>query len=440
MSVSRPARCLWSAARPSIPRPSPIHSRLHAFHQSHGRQNRKPKVPSVKASDLTTRNNEQISVDRVPLADAAARWRPYTQAEKDAMKHHYTPSQIAAIEAAESAVDPKDLAGQGMLRDDPWSMHYWDDLREIDPLVDKQPKAVVTDAPEMPDILKQKELYDSIPDWDMETTKAMADSFIEREVKMRAAKGSDTRSFEELLQGVRDSVLPQNVKDHLCGYAALIGTDEELIARKRLVTVLRLVGKGPRDKTSRAPDLRLLDALTAGNVDAVRNELLQLDVSGSELIMGGAISLAGSDNWHWLDPRYSALAPAIPKFDDPRIRWEADEEEDGPNSRTALLTGLTKKEQRKLKSATLVQKRVVNQTRMGKISSWYTLVITGNGNGLLGIGEGKSAEVLDSVDQARINAVRNMKPILRYENRTIYGEVYSKVGATEVKLMARPPG
>jgi len=440
MSISRPARCLWSATKPSIARPSFIVSRPRTFHQSHRCRNRKPKVPSIKASDLIPSNNENVTVNGVPLAEAAARWRPYTQAEKDAMKYHYTPSQIAAIEAAESAVDPVDLATQGMLRDDPWSMNYWDDLKEIDPLVDKQPKAVVTDVPETPDILKQEGLYDPIPEWDMETTKAFADSFIEHEIKTRRAKGSDTRSFEELLHDVRESVLPQNVKDHLCGYAALIGTDEELVARRRLVTILSMVGKAPRDKTSRALDGRLLDALTTGDVEVVKNELLQLDRPRSELIMGGALSLAGSDNIDWLDPKYSALAPAIPKFDDPKVRWENEEEEDGQNSRTALLTGFTKRDMKKLKWAKLVQKQVTNQTRMGKINSCYTLVIVGNGDGLLGIGEGKSAEVLDSQEQARINAVRNMKPILRYENRTIYGEVHSKVGATEVKLMARPPG
>ena len=33
-----------------------------------------------------------------------------------------------------------------------------------------------------------------------------------------------------------------------------------------------------------------------------------------------------------------------------------------------------------------------------------------------------------------------MRPIRRYENRTIYGEVQGKVGAVAVTLSARPPG
>jgi small subunit ribosomal protein S5 len=33
-----------------------------------------------------------------------------------------------------------------------------------------------------------------------------------------------------------------------------------------------------------------------------------------------------------------------------------------------------------------------------------------------------------------------MQPILRYEKRTIFGEVNGKVSATELELYARPPG
>ena len=33
-----------------------------------------------------------------------------------------------------------------------------------------------------------------------------------------------------------------------------------------------------------------------------------------------------------------------------------------------------------------------------------------------------------------------MKPVPRYENRTIFGDLEHKVGATKVQLFARPPG
>jgi small subunit ribosomal protein S5 len=103
-------------------------------------------------------------------------------------------------------------------------------------------------------------------------------------------------------------------------------------------------------------------------------------------------------------------------------------------------TGLTTQDIRTIRVKNLVTHRVVNQTRMGKIDSLYFLTIAGNQNGMLGIGEGKAAEDEDGRRQAMMNAIRNMKPIPRYEERTIFGEVEAKVGASIVKLSARPPG
>jgi hypothetical protein len=39
-----------------------------------------------------------------------------------------------------------------------------------------------------------------------------------------------------------------------------------------------------------------------------------------------------------------------------------------------------------------------------------------------------------------MSAIRNMKAIPRYENRTIYGDLEKKVAATRVLLYSRPPG
>lgn len=116
------------------------------------------------------------------------------------------------------------------------------------------------------------------------------------------------------------------------------------------------------------------------------------------------------------------------------------EEEDPHMLRLSQQTGLTKEQIRKIRVKNLVTHRVVNQTRMGKIQSLYFLTIAGNQEGMLGIGEGKAAEDEDGRRQAMMNAIRNMKPIARYEERTIYGEVEAKVGASIVKLSARPPG
>jgi small subunit ribosomal protein S5 len=92
------------------------------------------------------------------------------------------------------------------------------------------------------------------------------------------------------------------------------------------------------------------------------------------------------------------------------------------------------------KAKILVRHRVVNQTRLGKIASIYCLAVAGNENGRLGIGEAKGQEIEETSSNARIAAIRNMQPIPRYEERTIFGEVEGKVSAAEVKLMSRPPG
>jgi ribosomal protein S5 len=56
------------------------------------------------------------------------------------------------------------------------------------------------------------------------------------------------------------------------------------------------------------------------------------------------------------------------------------------------------------------------------------------------VGEGKSVEPDEGRKQSVMAAIRNMKPVPRYENRTIFGDLEHKVGATKVQLFARPPG
>lgn len=104
------------------------------------------------------------------------------------------------------------------------------------------------------------------------------------------------------------------------------------------------------------------------------------------------------------------------------------------------VTGYTRDEIRGLKVKALVTHSVVNQTRLGKIRKTYVLSVAGNGRGLLGIGEGKSEEAAEARVQSQYRAIRNMQPILRYENRTIFGDVRGKSGAVELQLMHRPPG
>ena len=141
----------------------------------------------------------------------------------------------------------------------------------------------------------------------------------------------------------------------------------------------------------------------------------------------------------------SAMAPVPPPPPKKKPSAGSDnqkyEEEPSPALvRLMQMTGYSREEIVKLRVKSLISHRVVNQTRLGKIGKTYILSVAGNGNGLLGIGEGKSEEGSEARLQSQYRAIRNMMPILRYENRTIYGDVKAKVSATELEIMARPPG
>ena len=145
---------------------------------------------------------------------------------------------------------------------------------------------------------------------------------------------------------------------------------------------------------------------------------------------------------------HSYLMPDLPKLKHEGLlgtkgpdEMEVDgEEPDEALQRLILQTGYTRQQIRKFLTKNLVFHRVVNQTRMGKVQSMYCLFVAGNGKGLLGIGEGKSTEPEDARKQAMYAAIRMMQPVPRYEERTIFGDVKGKVGATEVELMTRHPG
>ncbi|KAG5439651.1 hypothetical protein PCK2_000785 [Pneumocystis canis] len=106
----------------------------------------------------------------------------------------------------------------------------------------------------------------------------------------------------------------------------------------------------------------------------------------------------------------------------------------------SMITGIPPLEIKGFKHKILVVRRVVNQTRKGKIPSMYALVIAGNGNGMIGIGEGKSSQLRSAAEKAYAKAIKNMQYIPRYENRTIYGNVKHKFHAVRLELRSRPSG
>ncbi|KAJ5893579.1 37S ribosomal protein S5 [Penicillium taxi] len=171
---------------------------------------------------------------------------------------------------------------------------------------------------------------------------------------------------------------------------------------------------------------------------------------------GESLRLTHGKEENELDP-HSSLLPDLfgpgETIDEPRVEEKKTAAEKGEKERSLqaeemtdalksllLATGYTDRQVAELRTKTLVSHSVVNQTRLGKVRRAYRLSIAGNGQGLLGIGEGKSDEASDAKIQSQYRAIRNMQPIPRYENRTTFGDLKGKVGAVELQLMHRPPG
>jgi len=88
----------------------------------------------------------------------------------------------------------------------------------------------------------------------------------------------------------------------------------------------------------------------------------------------------------------------------------------------------------------LISKRVIQQGGKGRMASWYVLTVAGNGQGLVGVGEGKDAENPRAIEKSFIAACKDLDWIDRFEGRTLWNEIDTKWGATRVLLRPRPMG
>ena len=88
----------------------------------------------------------------------------------------------------------------------------------------------------------------------------------------------------------------------------------------------------------------------------------------------------------------------------------------------------------------LIRRMVTQQTGKGKIKRYAYLTVVGNGNGLVGYGEGKDYDVSKAANKSFLEAIRNMDYVERFEQRTIWTEMDSKLGCTKIILRPRPVG
>lgn len=321
-----------------------------------------------------------------PRRPAREVFKKYTEEERALLAKKYTPEQIQAIEAGEEAVSPEDLDVHGVIRTDLGALPYLDDLSETRSVLDRTPRyAGPVDA--RPRLMTEAEMYQN---W--------------TEVEEQFKRERDA-------EWLNNPPPPETEEDNL-GPDGQPLSPEEMIPR--------------RDKLSRLDYMKIEDRLSS--------------FMGAD---GKAIPRE-----HEID----FTAPGLPKKflekgDQPAGKSEAEmakeadpRDPDGLYNRLMKQTGLTLDDILDYKIKVLVKHRVVNQTRLGKIGSIYCLAIAGNGKGRLGIGEAKGQEMEETQQNARVAAIRSMRPIPRYEERTIFGEVDGKVSAVEVKLMSRPPG
>ncbi len=83
--------------------------------------------------------------------------------------------------------------------------------------------------------------------------------------------------------------------------------------------------------------------------------------------------------------------------------------------------------------------RVSKVMKGGKRLSFSALVVTGDGNGYVGVGTGKAKEVPLAINKANANARRNLIKVPMVGS-TIPHEIMVKFGATKVLLKPAAPG
>lgn len=409
------ARCCLQTTTSATSRPAHIQNAPRCFSTT--------PVPQRRRSPYKSLSQKEVEA----LAQARSQlYTPYTDADKAELAKRYTPAQLAAIEAGEAAVSPADLALQARVRSDPFRINYLDDFTRVRPTIDKKPSKLRGEGQDYEERLAATggvTPYITTPE---DKLTQIADVLLEPGNE-RDDPDYDPRErdrFAELWQQALEDPeqLPKNDAVDRALDVDSAQTGNQNLDVDALVDQLSIASnKVPTAADARKPRVTSLDKIT---------------------------KLLAEYDTH---PAQPDVAPTIPKINDPSIRWTSltdsdansgaqDDESAIAYARLAKQINQSVDQIKRYRTKVLVTHRVVNQTRLGKIASVYFLCVAGNERGMVGIGEGKAAEGDEAMRMAKLAAIRNMKPIRRYENRTIYGEVHGKVGAVELVLAARPPG
>lgn len=393
------------------------------FHSSVARPKRQPRFKNLKAEELGLTKKEALAKFQKET------FPTYTEQEMEQLRKKYTPDQIEAIKTGEQTINPEDLVIQGRFRDDAYRPTYVEDYTHMDPRYDLKPDYEGT---------PQEVKWLGTNEW--------MDKFGERISKItdRNTNNQLTRAMARALRKVKESQ-GQDVIDLTSEELADLERNPELLSKY-------LVEEDVAAADSTATDSNVLTRAQVLQVDeaidsAWEQELEKLSAMSDPSEVGPSNVELWEDGPAGVNRMHSAEAVELGKVPgvEGLYKAAADPEDEGRDDSGAFqeikrLTGLKLKEVQSILAKILVVRQVHNQTRLGKIRSVSVIAIAGNGNGRLGLGHAKSTEPQIASGTAQMLAIRNMKPIPRYENRTIFGNVTGKVSATIVELFARPPG
>ena len=92
------------------------------------------------------------------------------------------------------------------------------------------------------------------------------------------------------------------------------------------------------------------------------------------------------------------------------------------------------------KDEVLSLRRVTKVTKGGRTLHFSAFVAVGDGKGRVGIGSGKSSEVVEAIKKARMQAVKNVHKITIVDERTISHEMIGTNGAAKVMIKPAKAG
>ena len=89
---------------------------------------------------------------------------------------------------------------------------------------------------------------------------------------------------------------------------------------------------------------------------------------------------------------------------------------------------------------TIKVRRVAKVVKGGRRFSFSALVVVGDGRGKVGFAMGKANEVTEAIRKATEKASKAMKPVVRYQSRTVPHEASIKHGACRLVVKPGSPG